>query len=162
MRIARWVFLLMLAVLIGACAGQPKTAAVDTAAVTASLDSLNTAFVAAVAARDTNAVVSFYAPDAQLLPPAAPRADGHDAIRAAWVGFLQTPGLELQLTSVRPIVAEAGDIVIDVVSYAMKFTDAKCKPMEDVGKYVTVVKKVGGEWKLVVDMFNSDKPATGM
>lgn len=157
-RIASWTLLLLFAVSIGACASQPKAPAVDTVAITAALDSLNTGFVAAVAARDTNAVVNFYASDAQLLPPGAPRAIGHDAIRAVWAAFLQTPGLELQLTSNGPIIADAGDVVIDVGSYAMKFTDAKGKPMEDAGKYVTVVRKVDGGWKLVVDTFNSDKP----
>jgi uncharacterized protein (TIGR02246 family) len=162
MRNARWALPLILAVLIGACAGQPKTPAVDTVATTAAIDSLNNAFVAAVTARDTSAVVNFYASDAQLLPPGSPRVEGHDAIRAFWVGFLQTPGLELQLTSIRPIIAEAGDVAIDVGSYAMKFTDAKGKPMEDVGKFVTVLKKVDGEWKVAVETFNSDKSAPGM
>ena len=158
MRNTRWALLLMLAVVIGACAGQPKAPVVDTAAITAAVDSLNNAFVAAVTARDTSAVVNFYASDALILPAGSPRVEGHDAIRAFCVGFLQTPGLEFQLTSVRPIIAEAGDVVIDVGSYAMKYTDAKGKTVEDVGKFVTVLKKVDGEWKLLVDTFNSDKP----
>jgi uncharacterized protein (TIGR02246 family) len=162
MRNARWALLLMLAVMIGACAGQPKAPVVDTVATTAAIDSLNNAFVAAVTARDTSAVVNFYASDAQLLPPGSPRVEGHVAIRAFWAGFLQMPGLEFQLTSIRPIIAEAGDVAIDVGSHAMKFTDAKGKPMEDVGKYVAVLKKVGGEWKIVIDTFNSDRSSPGM
>ena len=157
-RIAGWTLSLMLAALIGDCASPPKTPPVDTAATAAAIDSLNKAFVAAVAARDTVAVVNFYASDAQVLPAGMPRADGHEAIRALWVGFLQMPGLEFNITSSHPIISQAGDMVIDVGSYAMKFTDSKGKPMEDVGKYVTVLKKVDGEWKIVVDTFNSDKP----
>ena len=162
MRIAGWALSLMLAVLIGACAGQPKTPAVDTVATTAAIDSLNKAFVAAVAARDTIAVVNFYASDAQVLPAGMSRVEGHEAIRAFWVGFLQTPGLDFNITSSHPIISQAGDMVIDVGSYAMKATDAKGKPMEDVGKYVTVLKKVDGEWKIVVNTFNSDRSAPGM
>ena len=161
-RIAGWTLSVLLAVLIGACTSQPKTPAVDTAAISAALDSLNTAFVAAVAARDTSAVASFYASDAQLLPPGMPRVDGQDAIRTSWAGFLRTPGLEFHITSVNPIITEAGDMVIDVGSYTMKSTDAKGKPMEDVGKYVTVLKKADGGWKIAVDTFNSDTPIPGM
>ena len=90
-----------------------------------------------------------------------PRADGHDAIRATWVAFLRTPGLDLHITSGTPIITQAGDMIIDVGAYDMKFTDAKGKPMEDVGKYVTIFKKVDGAWKIVVDTFNSDKAPPG-
>ena len=48
---------------------------------------------------------------------------------------------------------------IDVGSYTMKMSDAKGKMMQDVGKYVTIFKKVDGQWKIIVDTFNSDAPA---
>ena len=35
-------------------------------------------------------------------------------------------------------------------------------PIEDVGKYVTVYRKSGEDWKNIVDTFNSDRPAPGM
>jgi len=159
---ARWALASVLAVLVSACASQPKTPSVDIVAITAAADSLNKAFVAAVAARDTVAVAGFYSPDAHLLAPGAPQADSHDAIRALWAGFLQTPGLDFSITSSHPIVTQAGDMVIDVGTYSMKFTNAKGKPLEDVGKYVTVMKKVDGDWKILIDTFNSDKPTPGM
>jgi uncharacterized protein (TIGR02246 family) len=155
--------LLLVAVLVG-CAGNQQQArpAVDTVAITASLDSLNKVLVAAVAARDTDAVVALYAPDARLLPAGMPRADGHDAIRTVWVGMLKTPGLELNLSDSQPMITEAGDMIIDIGSYSMKMKDAKGKPAEEVGKYVTIFKKVDGTWKIVVDTFNTDKAPAGM
>ena len=157
--VARWLLVSLLLVLVGASACQPRAQAptVDTGAITAALDSLNKVFLAAVAARDTDAVVGMYADDAQVLPAGMPRADGRDAIRALWVGMLSTPGLELNITGSTPIVTEAGDMVIDVGGYVMKSTGAKGKVMEDVGKYVTIFKKVNGAWKIVVNTFNSDK-----
>ncbi len=162
--IARWTLASLLLALVGACATQrpAEAPAVDTAAITATLDSLNQAFVAAVAARDTDAVVGMYADDAQVLPAGMPRADGRDAIRKVWVGMLQTPGLELNITSSKPMITEAGDMVIDVGGYSMKMKDKKGKPMEDVGKYVAIFKKVDGAWKIVVDTFNSDRESPGM
>lgn len=159
---ARWLLpLTLVAVLIG-CAGQQARPAVDTAALQASVDSINKAFVAAVAARDTDAVVGLYSDDAHLLPPGMPRSDGHDAIRAAWAQFLRTPGLDLNITKSEPIFTEAGDMIIDLGSYSMKMTDAKGKPMEDVGKYVTIFKKTDSGWKIFIDTINSDKAPPGM
>jgi len=159
---ARIVLALLAVVILGAAGCQsapPKAPTADTGAMTAALDSLNQAFAAAVAARDTDKVVGMYAADAHILPANAPRADGPDAIRALWKGFMAMPGMELVPTSNAPIMTEAGDMIIDIGSYTMKMMDAKGKPMQDVGKYVTIFKKVGGEWKIVVDTFNSDAPA---
>lgn len=36
--------------------------------------------------------------------------------------------------------------------------DPKGKPMTDKGKYLTVFKKQGADWKAVQDMFSSDLP----
>ena len=156
---------LILTVLLGSCASssKPPAPAMDQAAAEAVMAGINQKFAAAVAARDTDQVVGFYADDAHLLPANAPRADGHDAIRAAWVPFLRTPGLSLTPTSTQVIVSAAGDLLIDVGSYRMTMDGPKGKPpIVDVGKYVTVYRKSGADWKVIVDTFNSDRPAPGM
>ncbi len=154
---ARLVVSLMGIVLIGACAGQQaQTPVADTAAVTAAVDSVNKAFLAAVLARDTTAIANFYSDDARLLPANAPRANGREAIGHAWAGFLGMPNLQLSFTSSEVIVSQAGDLAIDIGAYDMKWNDAKGKPMNDVGKYVTVMKKTDQGWKIIVDTFNSD------
>jgi ketosteroid isomerase-like protein len=46
-------------------------------------------------------------------------------------------------------------------AYQMSFKDAAGKLVPDRGKYVTVWKKqTGGSWKVALDIFNSDLPAT--
>ena len=160
---SRLVSSLFLATLLGCAKTQEQAPpAVDRAAISAQIDSLNKAFVAAVAARDTDAVVALYADDARVLPAGMARADGHDAIRATWVEVLRTPGLVLTFSGNDPIISEAGDMVIDLGTYDMKVTGAKGKPIEDVGKYVDVLKRVDGGWKIIVDTFNSDKAPAGM
>ncbi len=161
--IKRWLLAPLLIALVGACAAQPPAPApaVDTAAITAALDSVNQGFAAAVTARDTNAVVNFYSDDARVLPAGMPAVHGRDAIRLFWVEMLKTPGLAISITRNTPIISEAGDLIVDVGSYRMTMNDASGKPMEDVGKYVTVLKKVNGAWKIVVDTINSDKAPAG-
>ena len=146
------------AILLGSCASAPQKPAVDVAAVKAAVADINQKYMAAVAARDTDAVAGLYSTDARTLAPNAPRADGHDAIRALWVGFLSTPGLNLTFSSTDVTVSEAGDMAYDVGTYQLTMTGPKGQPIQDVGKYVTIFKKVGDEWKISVDTFNSDQP----
>ena len=161
--IASFASLVALALtLVAGCTQAPPTPAVDQAAIGAAIDGINTAYAAGVAARDTNAMVGFYADDGRVMAPNMPKAEGKEAIRAAWAGFLAMPGLDLTSTSSTKLISEAGDMVVDVGSYVFKFTDPSGKTQVDTGKYATVFKKVNGEWKIVVDMFNSDIPIPGM
>jgi ketosteroid isomerase-like protein len=68
----------------------------------------------------------------------------------------------LSTTSTAKMIAEAGDMAVDVGTYTFNGTDPKGKPMTDNGKYTTVFKKVNGEWKIAVDMFSSNVPVPGM
>ena len=54
------------------------------------------------------------------------------------------------------IVSQAGDMVVDLGTYDYQGLDPKQKPVQDVGKYVSVYKQVDGQWKMVVDAWNSD------
>jgi ketosteroid isomerase-like protein len=78
------------------------------------------------------------------------------------VGLLSMPGLDIKLVSNTKIISEAGDLVVDLGTYEMNFQDAKGKPMHDVGKYTTVLRRENGEWKIAVDTWNSDAPMPGM
>jgi ketosteroid isomerase-like protein len=148
--------LLAVVVSLAGCAGSQKPPAVDTAAITAAIDSIGQAANAAIAAKDTNAVVGMYADDAHLLAPNVLRVDGREAIRKGWVTMLSAPGAQLVLTPGQKIVSQAGDLVVDLGTYDYKGLDPKKKPLRDVGKYVTVYKQVAGQWKIVVDTWNSD------
>jgi uncharacterized protein (TIGR02246 family) len=160
----RWMLPLILLAAAG-CAGGAKTSttpAVDQTAIGAKVDSVNAAYAAAIAQRDTNAAVGLYADDAHMMPANMPRADGKDAIRKVWVGLLSMPGLDLKITSNSKIVSEAGDMAIDLGTYTFAAKDPKGKPMTDHGKYVTVLKNVNGQWKILIDTWNSDVMPPGM
>ena len=154
--------MLLIAVMSGCAGAPPAPPAVDQAAIGAAIEGFTKAFAGAVAARDTDAVANMYADDAHLMPPNAPRSDGKDAIRQAYVGFMSMPGMELVPTSTDKLISEGGDMVVELGSYVFKFQDPSGKTQTDNGKYVTVYKRVNGEWKIVVDTFNSDMPIPGM
>ena len=79
-----------------------------------------------------------------------------NAAIAAKDTMLSAPGTQLVLTSGQKIVSQAGDMVVDLGTYDYQGLDPKQKPVQDVGKYVSVYKQVDGQWKMVVDAWNSD------
>src|SRR5262249_52026966 len=142
---ARWILVLAATASMDGCTATPSLPpppVVDQAAISAAVDSLTTAFVGAVTARETTLVAGFYADDAHLLPANAPRADGKEAIHKVWAGLLSTPGLQMSITPDTKLVSDGGDLVVDVGAYVMNWQDAKGKAVSDKGKYVTVLKKV--------------------
>ncbi|HSS44188.1 MAG TPA: nuclear transport factor 2 family protein [Thermoanaerobaculia bacterium] len=65
--------------------------------------------------------------------------------------------------SFSPEVVEAagsGDIAYDRGTYHFA-VDGPTGRTEDVGKYLTVWRKIGGEWRVIADTANSDKPCPG-
>ena len=161
---ARLLLPVALVAILSSCAGMqpPAKPAVDQAAISAAIDSLNTMWNGAVTAKDSTAIANMYAEDAHMLPANGKRVDGRDGIRQAWVGVFMMPGFDLRAVSNTKIISEAGDLVVDLGTYEFSGSDAKGKPMHDSGKYVTVLKNVNGEWKIIVDTFNSDTPMPGM
>jgi ketosteroid isomerase-like protein len=157
------VILLFLAnALLGGCAGAPKPAAApDTAVISATIDSLEQAFNAALAAKDTSAIVGFYADDATVLPANALRVTGTDGIRKLWAVMLGAPGVKLTIAPGQKIISQAGDLVVEAGAYDFTAQGPKGKPLHDVGKTLVVFKQVGGQWKLQVDSWNSDMPLPG-
>jgi uncharacterized protein (TIGR02246 family) len=117
---------------------------------------LEARWVKAVAAKDVAWIANLYAPDGRLMPPNAKAAVGRDAVRAAWTAMLGTPGFALTFAPAEVRVAKAGDMASDIGTWEQPGPDGK---VGDQGKYVVVWKKLHGEWKVLADIFNSDRPS---
>ena len=104
----------VIALLATGCAGQPTTPAVDARAEEQAIRALDDQWNAAIAKKDVEACVSFYAPDGVAMWPDVPAARGTDAIRAAWTEMFKAPNLKLVVTPEEISIAQAGDIAIDV------------------------------------------------
>ena len=114
----------------------------------------------AQAAKDVERCMSFYADDASEFEPGKPIATGKDAIRKGYDAFFATPGISSNFQTAKLVVARGGDLAYTYGTSATTKNDAKGKPVNDKGKYVTVyAKQPDGKWKVVADIFNSDLPA---
>lgn len=163
----RSMLLPAIALSLAACANEASdatltdTAAGETAeAAEARIRELDRQWVAAVAAKDTAAIVNFYAADGRFMVPNAPAAEGPEAIRSTWAGMLGLPNVSITFepTSIR--VSDDGTMAYDVGTYRLAY-DGPSERVEDNGKYLVVWERRDGEWKAVADMINTDRPLPG-
>lgn len=127
------------------------TARADPRAEIDAIRQLGTKWVDAIAAKDVEWIANLYDEDGRLMPPGAPAAEGREAIGAAWKGMVSAPGPALTFEPTQIHLAGSLDHAYEIGTW--KIGDA------DDGKYVVVWKKRGTEWKVVADIFNSNRPA---
>jgi ketosteroid isomerase-like protein len=104
---------------------------------------------------DAEGVSNLYAEDGQVFAPGAPAAVGRAAIRTFLVSDmagLKKAGLTDNGGETTG-VGVSGDLAW--VSGVWYLTDAKGKHV-DTGKYTTVYKRVGTDWQIVRDTWNTD------
>ena len=105
--------------------------------------------------KDAAAIERLYAGDAVLLAPGEAPVSGSAAIGTRWARQLQLEGFNFSLMPQQLLVSASGDLAQERGAYDFAATLPQ-GPITDTGKYVLVWQKVGGEWKVVTDIFNSD------
>ena len=119
----------------------------------ATIEKLNNAWTAAFNKGDAQAVAAMYAEDAYVLPPGSDIVKGRAAIEAFWRQAAQQMGdAKLTTLDVLPLGRNAAR-EIGTVSLKTKSQP----PQEIVGKYAVVWRKIGGQWKLATDIWNTNK-----
>ena len=110
---------------------------------------------------DPARVASHYAPEAVLMSPGAPPAEGQAAIQAALGQGLNLPGFALTFASDRVDVARSGELAVARGHYSLASTDPKTgAKMIETGSYLTVYKpQPDGGWKAVWDINTPAGPA---
>lgn len=140
--------------LLAGCADAPR---VDTLAEADLIRELDVQWQAAVDAKDIEACLGFYAPDAMQMPANSPAFVGTEAIRNWYESWLLEPGVSNSFEPEVIEVAASGDLAYDRGTYRF-VVEAPEGRVEDVGKYVVIWKKINGEWKVMADIGNSDAP----
>ena len=117
------------------------------------IEATNARFMSAINSGDVATVAGLYTDDAVLCAPNMPMQRGKAAIQATFDGMVQAMGVpKLQLDTIQ--VEERGDAAWEIGAYTMT-----AGGQTDKGKYLVVWKREGSDWKLAVDMWNSDSPA---
>jgi uncharacterized protein (TIGR02246 family) len=106
-------------------------------------------FADAFNARDLDALVALYEPEAVLVPQAGQRAVGRDAIREALAGFLAA--FETIELTTRGIVQQ-GDIALLYPEFRLGGTGENGEPVTLEGRGTEVARRQAyGTWLFVID-----------
>jgi uncharacterized protein (TIGR02246 family) len=129
-----------------------------TAADEAAIRAIDSTWFAAFSRGDVDGVAALYADDAVISAPGAPAARGSAAIREALAkdnasfrdaGLTMTPAPTSE-------VGVSGDLGWIWNTFTVK---DKAGATVDASKYVTVVARKDGKWRIIRDIWNSDNPA---
>ena len=131
------------------------------------LDNVVTELVAAFNAKDATKLISLYSEDAVLMPPNMPMIKGKAAIEAHFKKEFAAGEMNLQLTPMQSMIAGSQGFGVGTSTVTFKRGGASQTPTgagsgtattTEAGKYVLVFKRVGPDWKIGFDIFNSDQP----
>jgi len=119
----------------------------------ATMQQLNDRWADAFNKGDAAAVAAMYTADAYVLPAGAEMIKGRPAIEAMWrQNMQQIGGVKCTTIDVKPLGSSAAG---EIGTCTFK---KKAQPPQDGAlKYAIVWRKEGGQWKLLQDIWNSDK-----
>jgi len=119
----------------------------------ATMQQLNDRWADAFNKGDAAAVAAMYTADAYVLPAGAEMIKGRPAIEAMWRQNMQQIGnVKCTTIDVKPLGSSAAG---EIGTCTFK---TKAQPPQDGAlKYAVVWRKEGGQWKLLHDIWNSDK-----
>jgi uncharacterized protein (TIGR02246 family) len=136
------------------------TARVDLQAEEQAIREQDRKYMEAAAGKDADALTSLFAEDAAFLYPGMPLVRGRSGLRDTFMSFMQTPGFSLTFEPTRIEVSPGGEMAYELGTYRLGLDRPEGR-VDDRGKYATVWKKVGGQWKIAVDAPSSELPPQG-
>jgi uncharacterized protein (TIGR02246 family) len=117
------------------------------------IQTLNDQFAKAFNTGDIAAVAAHYTEDAVVLPPEAELVMGRNAILTFWKSAAEQIGdIKLTAVDVKPLGNNAAR---EIGTFSLRTKGAQQHQV--TGKYVVVWEKVGGDWKLATDIWNTNK-----
>lgn len=159
MRITRSVCALAaIAVLTSACAA-PKTEEFTTRDADA-IRQKNQDFVQAFNAKQVPQILELYAENSVFMPPNMPIIRGKDALKNFYTDMLNHGAGNLRLDVTE--VSGHGPIAYQTGPYELDYKPASGAGHHDRGKYLFVLRNMGGTWRLQHTMWNSDLPVENL
>lgn len=112
--------------------------------------------------KDLDGGAAFMDSTGVVMPPNAPMVTGGaGGYRGLIEGFFALPGFAGGWQPTTVVAARSGELAYSIGTYELSWTGEKGATVTDRGKYVTLWRKqADGSWKVALDMFNSDAPAS--
>jgi uncharacterized protein (TIGR02246 family) len=125
----------------------------------AAIAKVSSTLLQAVNASDAPAVLKAWAADGTIMPPHHLPVHGHEALGAYFRDLFARHTFRFAFTSA--VIELAGDMAFEHLTYtATAWPIAGGQALEDCGKGLHVYRRqLDGTWKLIRDIWNSDRPA---
>jgi len=101
--------------------------------------------------KDPDRFLSYFTSDGSVYAPGMPLVKGTDALRKTYTEMSSAPGFSLTWTVTKAEVSASGDLGYTAGNYKLAMGGAP-----ESGKYITIWRKEGTEWKVAEDIFNAD------
>lgn len=139
-----------------ACGEQPNG---GSASASDAVRAADAAFQQAIAAKDLNKIMSFYADDAVLMPTAKPLLSGKAAITDEWKELLAIPAFQNASKLEDVEVSASNDLAYTRGSYETRLLGEDGKLVTEPGKWLSVWRKQpDGSWRVAIETYNTDIP----
>ena len=146
-----FLVLVMMIVAVSVSLGQTKGNKASGSSIRDAIEAASKGFAEALSKGEAAKIADMYAEGARVLPPNGPMVQERQRIQEFWQGFINT-GAKLSLSTTD--VEAQGNVAIEVGTYEMISPDNK----RDAGKFVVVWRRHKKDWKLAVDIWNSNMP----
>jgi uncharacterized protein (TIGR02246 family) len=124
-------------------------------AVRSAIDNANKQFTALSMKADAAGIARLYAADARAFPPGGDVVTGRMAIQQMWKSVFDSGVGKVEVLT--QDVEASGDLATESGNYVITAKDGK---VADRGKYNVVWKRVGGQWQLYRDIWNTSMAPT--
>ena len=114
-------------------------------------------FVDAFNAKQVARMLDLYAENSVFMPPNAPVIRGKASLKSFYDNLVNdegATGLEMSVDE----VAGHGPIAYQTGRYEMRFAAGEGTPRRDRGKFLMVLREMGGKWRYEYTMWSSDLP----
>jgi len=143
-----------------ACQEQPATEqaettelAVDLAAEEQAIHDVAARYREAVAAKDADVLTAFYTDDAVWTAHDGTTIRGTDAIREFYQPMVTAEGTaSMEIQPEATVIAASGDVAYEYGTTTSTMTSPEGEAMSQTARYVVLLRKVDGEWKLAGGM----------
>ena len=105
---------------------------------------------------DAAAFAALFTEGAKLLPPNSPMIVGREGIQAFYQGGFDAGVVDARITMT--VLNVLGDEAYQIGTYTNRILPEEGEAIVDSGKYVTILKRVNGSWKINVGIFNTNLP----
>jgi ketosteroid isomerase-like protein len=149
--------MLVAVIIVTACQSRNKTASNNAD----SIRNIEDQWVAAIKAKDIDKIVSFCSPDIVIMDANVPISVGHQAVRKSYSSPSDSTTSVSQSETVDAIEVSASGDLAYTRGTAQQSRNTPNGIINESIKWVSIYKKINGEWKVIVNIWNSDKPMAG-